>query len=120
MKRSSTSIAGTEKSLESENEITSESPKIEIQNISEPPNRHRRCLRLDLSHNRDLFVTIFYRIWMYRRRHILTTLLQLLIPPMILIGMTAYLGTLLTVEEKGWSHYDALDETVKPLNFHAR
>lgn len=78
----------------------------------EIPKSKRRCLRCDFEHSRDLFITMFYRIWMYRRRHILLTLVQLLVPPLILIGMTFYLGTLLNVEEKGWTHFPRLDEQV--------
>ncbi|ODN04738.1 ATP-binding cassette sub-family A member 3 [Orchesella cincta] len=70
----------------------------------------RKCLRPDIGHSRNIFVTTFYRIWMYRRRHLFTTMVQLIVPPMIILGMIMYMGTLLTVQEKGWSRWDKISQ----------
>ncbi|CAL8137103.1 unnamed protein product [Orchesella dallaii] len=78
--------------------------------IESKKKKRRKCLRLDVGHSRNIFVTTFYRIWMYRRRHVFTTLLQLSVPPMMIFGMIMYMGTLLRVQEKDWSRWDKISE----------
>lgn len=92
------------------------SDKQEVSNpdarVTKAWNRFLKLVKLSLIHLKILWMTILYRAIMYRRRHVVVTCMQLVIPPLILYGMTVYLGTTLQREEKGWTDYPSLSEQV--------